>query len=178
MEIIVDLEATCWKNPKEKRNEIIEIGAVSSNGTEFQRFIKPIENPILSDFCKELTHITQEDIDNAKTFNEVMSEFILWAGNCPKIYSWGNYDKTQFIKDCNLWNIDWEFRHLNLKVEFSKIYKIKRRGVKGALRYLDWKFEGTHHRGIDDARNIYRIYEHIKKDIGTHPELVRVENYE
>ena len=31
-------------------------------------------------------------------------------------------------------------------------------GVGGALRYLGLEFEGTPHRGIDDARNIARIY--------------------
>ena len=31
-------------------------------------------------------------------------------------------------------------------------------GMKGALRNENIKLEGTHHRGIDDARNIAKIF--------------------
>ena len=54
--------------------EIIEIGAVMvdretlSIVDEFQTFIKPIRHPILTDFCKQLTSITQSQVDTAPTF--------------------------------------------------------------------------------------------------------------
>jgi inhibitor of KinA sporulation pathway (predicted exonuclease) len=56
--IIVDLEATCWDGGSRERMEIIEIGAVrlaSAEGPtdgEFARFVHPIAEPILSDFCR------------------------------------------------------------------------------------------------------------------------------
>ena len=61
--IIVDLEATCWENDRSIQNEIIEIGAVMVNAeqeiiSEYVEFIKPINNPELSGFCKTLTSIT------------------------------------------------------------------------------------------------------------------------
>lgn len=70
--IIFDLEATCWENDRTKQNEIIEIGAVKLDENlavigEFQTFIKPKLNPILSDFCKKLTSISQEEVDQAPT---------------------------------------------------------------------------------------------------------------
>lgn len=60
--IIFDLEATCWAQ-KGPISEIIEIGAVKigpdlNTISEFSSFVKPMRNPILSDFCKELTSIT------------------------------------------------------------------------------------------------------------------------
>ena len=68
--IIVDLEATCWENRSDGKNEIIEIGAVKVNDdqeivSEYQQFVKPLKNPILSEFCKELTSIQQTDVENA-----------------------------------------------------------------------------------------------------------------
>ena len=72
--LIVDLECTCWKE-KDKPHEIIEIGAVCDGPyknvkfyQEFQIFVKPILNPVLSPFCTELTHINQADIDKAVNF--------------------------------------------------------------------------------------------------------------
>ncbi len=72
--IILDLEATCWKDRNNgKPNEIIEIGAlkIDENGktiSEFSRFVKPKLNPTLSDFCMELTTIPQSEIDSASNF--------------------------------------------------------------------------------------------------------------
>jgi len=55
--IIIDLEATCWKNDMDfTKMEIIEIGAVKLAGddlevlSEFPRFVRPVENSQLSDF--------------------------------------------------------------------------------------------------------------------------------
>ena len=72
--IIVDLEATCWEGCQVNKMEIIEIGAVCLNGnnlypiSEFQQFVKPMINPVLSGFCKNLTHIKQKQIDLAPIF--------------------------------------------------------------------------------------------------------------
>ncbi|MFN8888672.1 MAG: exonuclease domain-containing protein, partial [Cyclobacteriaceae bacterium] len=72
--IIFDLEATCWEGFDKSQNETIEIGALKVNDnreivSEFSSFIKPLKNPILSDFCKQLTSIQQEDVDQAQHFN-------------------------------------------------------------------------------------------------------------
>jgi inhibitor of KinA sporulation pathway (predicted exonuclease) len=37
----------------------------------------------------------------------------------------------------------------------------KRLGLAAALRHLGMGFEGSHHRGLDDARNIARIVRRI-----------------
>ena len=81
--IIVDLEATCQENNRDFENEIIEIGAVKLNDSfkyvdEFDIFVKPKLNPILSDFCKNLTSIKQEDVDGAVSFTEALDKFIYW----------------------------------------------------------------------------------------------------
>lgn len=172
--LILDFEATCDRNgeiPREDK-EIIEIGAVAVDSKtlkvfgEFQAFIKPSVNPVLTDFCKELTSITQEDVDAANGFKEVANSLyrfcflhgIDWWG------SWGNYDFNQLKQDSVLHNhpnpLPWE--HFNLKQAFSDRQKLKRRlGLGGAIQLAELSFDGTAHRGIDDAKNIARLAPYI-----------------
>ena len=167
--VILDLEATCWDQWDKKENETIEIGAVLVDEnqqiqSEFQRFIKPIRYPKLSDFCKELTTIKQEEVDNAKFFYEVIEEFKSWFDHKKNDYllcSWGFYDKKQFEDDCKLHNLDtsWLSDHISLKHQYGKIKNLRRNvGMKSALKIEGIELEGTHHRGIDDARNITKIF--------------------
>lgn len=66
------------------RHEIIEFPAVLVS-TElqqvidhFQAYCRPVLNSTLSGFCKELTGITQEDVDTADTFPQVAEDFEAW----------------------------------------------------------------------------------------------------
>ena len=167
--IIFDLEATCWEHRGKIENmEIIEIGAVKLESAsfniidEFQSFVKPINNPVLSDFCIKLTSITQQQIDTAKNFNEVFPNFINWIGGENfQICSWGEYDLNQLKADCTRHSIKLpgtiEKNHRNLKAEFAAFFNQKPCGMKRALKHLKINSDGIHHRGIDDARNIAKI---------------------
>jgi inhibitor of KinA sporulation pathway (predicted exonuclease) len=78
--------------------------------------------------------------------------------------SWGDYDRNQFLQDCEFNRFAYPFRsgHLNLKAEFSRALGMKKRlGIAAALRHLGMGFEGSHHRGLDEARNIARIVRRI-----------------
>lgn len=165
--IIVDLEATCWDGKNGNRNEIIEIGAVKldENGDkidEFCSFVKPKFYPKLSYFCKSLTSITQEDVDIARDFPTVLKEFQKWIGDEDYfLCSWGFYDKSQFTKDCKLHDLDtaWLNNHMSVKHQYKAIKSLKKGiGMKKALQKESIELEGTHHRGIDDARNIAKIF--------------------
>src|SRR5690349_5592775 len=167
--IIFDLKATCWEEHDKGPNEIIEIGAVKIDKTrtvvsEFSSFIKPLKHPVLSDFCKRLTSIKQDDVDHAPGFNDVIGTFRNWISKGSEGYvlcSWGFYDKNQFESDCRIHGLDvsWLTRHVSLKHQYAKFRKLKRpTGMKNALDLEELKLEGTHHRGIDDARNIARIF--------------------
>jgi inhibitor of KinA sporulation pathway (predicted exonuclease) len=167
--IIFDLEATCWDQGEKKDNETIEIGAVMVDDKkeivdEFSQFIKPTKYPILSDFCKNLTSIRQEDVDDAPLFPVVIEDFKSWIGVKEQDYilcSWGFYDRKQFEADCALHNLDvsWIQNHISLKHQHGQIKHLKRAiGMQNALALEGLSFEGTHHRGIDDARNITKIF--------------------
>ncbi|MFB6363320.1 exonuclease domain-containing protein [Paenibacillus elgii] len=165
--IVLDLEATCWENDRTKQNEIIEIGAVKINDKleivdEFQSFIKPILNPWLSDFCKQLTSITQDDVNQAEYFQQAIQRFQDWIGKEDYILcSWGFYDKSQLTKDCELHTIStkWLANHISIKHQHGKLIGKERGvGMARALDMLKLPLDGTHHRGMDDARNIAKIF--------------------
>lgn len=171
--VIIDLEATCWdyKDPNKQPHEIIEIGAVLLDKNydyikEFTRFVKPFSNPTLTEYCIDLTSITQKDIDSAPPLSVAISRLKEWMGPPEDITfcSWGYFDKEQLLDECKLNGIDYPFNddHINIKVRFSKIMeRTKKIGLKKALRILDIQFEGVQHRGIDDARMIAKVFKVI-----------------
>ena len=84
--LVVDFEATCSRDSVVPRDEmeIIEIGAVLQSTrtfeieAEYQAFVRPQRHPVLTDFCRELTTITQADVDQARTFPEIVLEVQDW----------------------------------------------------------------------------------------------------
>jgi inhibitor of KinA sporulation pathway (predicted exonuclease) len=176
--IIFDLEATCWENDRSIENEIIEIGAVKLNDKldiidEFSIFVRPTTNPVLSEFCTRLTSITQKNVDEAETFDKVLPDFENWiieSSNEVIIYSWGFYDKKQLLKECNTKQyfgsiLNLLDNHVSLKHKFAEIRQIKPCGMEYALRLLKLPLEGTHHRGIDDAKNITKIFKVVFNEL-------------
>ncbi|MBN4055543.1 exonuclease domain-containing protein [bacterium AH-315-K03] len=172
--IIVDFEATCCDKGSVARNEmeIIEIGAVVLNGKgpeildEFQCFIKPVRNPRLSEFCTSLTSIKQGMVDVAEGFPAAMEQFQAWIEGFdkPLFCSWGYYDKSQLMQDCQYHHSQYPFsdEHINIKQRFSnnRGYK-KGLGLDQALKSVGLTFCGTAHRGIDDARNMANLSSYI-----------------
>lgn len=167
--LVIDLEATCDNAGAVPRREmeIIEIGAVLVDGAsfepiaEFQRFVRPVRHPTLTGFCRELTSITQAQVDAAEGFASVLTQLReFMAGKQPLFCSWGNYDRGQFGLDADFHRVELPFGddHLNLKQAFSDALGTRKRfGMARALRKLGLPLQGTHHRGIDDARNIAQI---------------------
>lgn len=169
--LVVDLEATCSQDgkivPREKM-EIIEIGAVLVDGdgyhvtSEFGRVVRPVRTPVLTQFCRELTGITQEEVDQADIFPTVLAEFRRWINEYPGAVfaSWGNYDRVQFQRDCAHHGVEYPFgpEHFNVKTAFRSKRALSRSiGMAAALRSVGLRLEGRHHRGLDDARNIARL---------------------
>ncbi len=175
MYLIIDLEATCWERNEGHygENEIIEIGAIVVDDdykiiSEIQRFARPVRNPILSEFCKKLTSIKQSDVDSAEAFPDVLQDFQAEAERLSGqrlrdliFCSWGDYDRNQLMRDCQYHKLDYPFgKHRNVKKEFARNHRIKPVGIPRSLGLLGISFEGSPHRGIDDARNIARIFIH------------------
>lgn len=168
--IIYDLEATCWENmPPGYVQETIEIGAFRLNHYgeirgKFNRFVKPVVHPTLSPFCRQLTSISQEDVNKAGTFPKVIEEFWDWGRIEEEDYvlcSWGSFDKKMFINDCRLHRLDedWAEHHVNLKEQYRVLKRMRSGiGLRKAVEREDILFTGLHHRGISDAENLTKLF--------------------
>ena len=167
--IIFDLEATCWDGaPPNDIQEIIEIGAIRLDAygdglDHFQSFVRPQVNPRLSRFCRSLTGIEQNEVDQAYSFDRVISDFIDWIHmeNPFQLYSWGKLDRKLLISNCELYKIEpFEFLDTkDLKAEYRELKSLSRTiGLKKAMRYEGIEFEGREHRALDDALNLKEIF--------------------
>ena len=165
--LVVDLEATCDDHGAVPRaeSEVIEIGAVLVEGAslrpvaEFQTFVRPQRHPRLTAFCTELTTITQDDVDFAPTFVEAADRVAAFAREAL-FCSWGNYDRNQLEQDARHHGIPSPLGpdHANVKQLFARALGLRRGiGNRGAMDIVGERATGTHHRGIDDARNIARL---------------------
>lgn len=169
--LVIDLEASCDDGDKLPGDEMemIEVGAVwatldGRSLAEFQALVRPVLHPLLTPFCRQLTDITQADVDGAPLFPEVAARLASFAqlhqGEGATWGSWGQYDAKQLARDCarhGIANPLASFAHINLKRQFAKTRKIKEVGMARALQMVGLPLDGSHHRGLDDARNIAKL---------------------
>ncbi|OCH95629.1 hypothetical protein OBBRIDRAFT_822823 [Obba rivulosa] len=128
--LVLDVESTCMKGVNfDYVNEIIEWPVClmrwknrDSSGkarilevvNEFRSFVKPTWKPQLSEFCTELTGVTQGQVDAAPTFTEMLDTFVQWlvrndlidgqTGERTTHFCWccdGGFDIRDFlVKQC------------------------------------------------------------------------------
>lgn len=174
--VIIDIESTCWegKNPEGMENDIIEIGVclLDVNSGEITNnkgiFIKP-ERSEISSFCTQLTTITSEMIEKEGLAFEEALRILKKEYDTPnRVWaSYGAYDLKQFQRQCSAFGKSFPFSpsHINVKSLFALKKKLSHEvGMDGALNILEIPLEGTHHRGVDDAKNIAKIMRWILKN--------------
>nr|CAD7591755.1 unnamed protein product [Timema genevievae] len=142
--VIVDFEATCEEvNAPNYPHEIIEFPAVLVDTEKqkvldhFQAYCRPVLNPTLSDFCVELTGITQDQVESASLFPEVLANFEAWLakhklGTKHKyaVVTDGPWDMGRFLYgQCKISEISYpQFgkKWVNIRKVFSNFYRCKR----------------------------------------------------
>lgn len=152
--------------------EIIEIGAVvvSLTGDSFvllaeqQIYVQPQWNKSLTSFCKNLTGIQQKQVDHSLPLEESIRLLDSWIvkNNVTAWGSWGKFDQRHFSSETKLKKLcnplD-TFLHLNIKQLFAR-KRGHRVGLARAVQLSGLEFQGRHHSGVDDARNIAQLLEH------------------
>lgn len=135
---------------------------------EYQTFVKPVLFPKLSTFCKELTTITQQEVDQGCSLLDAVLQLQKLTMEHEALFcSWGFYDRNQFQESAQRFGVPYPFgeKHLNLKLAHQQFYGYQRKmGMKAALNFHRIPLSGTHHRGIDDARNITKIVIQMLQD--------------
>ncbi len=175
---VIDVESTCWegKAPTGQTSEIIEIGICTFDVLTLEPvekraiLVKPMRSTV-SEFCTELTTLTQEQVDQGVSYSEAcdilredyLSNMRLWG-------SYGDYDRKMFERQCREMNVKYPLgsTHLNIKNLFAISRGLEREiGMGSALKKLQIPLVGTHHRGVDDSWNIALILGHILKNART-----------
>lgn len=173
--LVVDFEATCEEYaPPSYLHEIIEFPVVVVDAklqrviTEFHRYVKPKVKPQLSEFCRQLTGIRQEDIDSAAPLEDVIKQFERWyaqtipPGSRTVLVTDGPADLREFMYVHSVTRQGIRFpsmfyQWIDVKQVFAHFFQCQQGKIKAMLEVLQCPFEGRLHSGIDDARNIAKI---------------------
>jgi len=192
--VVLDLEWTCDNKAAIKPHaEIIEFSCVLVDTTsrparivsEFQRYVLPIHNPVLSEFCTDLTGITQATIDRwGVSLHDVLSFFESWLVSnkvikdtevenrawCSArdnlnpfvIITWSDADLgSTLARQSRSTGIDrrpWFNKWINLRLAYRSVYQRPARGLQRCVDAIPGlKFIGRPHSAIVDARNTAQI---------------------
>lgn len=166
--LVIDLEATCWEGdpPVGQTSEIIEIGlcvmdAITGEREESHAILVKPQRSILSDFCIQLTTLTPEILAEGMDFKDACTLLVEeYQSNRRTWASYGDYDRLQFMAQCQEMGIPYPFgrTHINVKNLFALQMGLEREvDLHRAVDLLNLPFEGTLHRGMDDAWNIAAV---------------------
>jgi len=152
----------------------IEVGAAvfdTKTGEIIGTFEGFVNNNIkLSTFIRNLTNITQEQVDGGKTLREVMKDLDKWLkshGIFRQPVCWG-IDAEILREECMCnktnGNIKWQYGkgYMNVKTVFQMYMEQQGKhyggGIANSMETLGLKFEGVEHRAVTDAINTARMY--------------------
>ena len=163
--LVIDIEATCWRGdpPPEEESEIIEIGlceldvATGERGVPRAILVQP-QRSELSEFCQQLTTLTPDMLSGGQTFEQACALLVNSYRTRQRTWaSYGDYDRLQFQLQCQEWCIPYPFgrSHINVKNLLALRLGLKQEvDLQRGMALLGLPFEGTVHRGVDDAWNI------------------------
>ena len=156
--IVFDLETFGLNSHK---NEIIEIGAIKLKGTRivdtFSSFVNP--NKIIPKKISELTHITQDMVDNAPTIEDVLPKFLEFTKDAVMVAHNSAFDMGFIRRDAKKYmGIDYKPPIIDTLQMARDLYP----DLKGYnLDRLNKTFKlslENHHRAIDDAQSTAKLF--------------------
>lgn len=176
---VIDLEATCFDDPADSAanvNEVIEVGwalldiATMTVVDRRQLYVRPTTS-FVSSYCTELTGIRPEQVAQAASFAEAMTELGQWhsthvRGPVPIWGSYGEYDCRQLQRQCAAEGLAYplqDCKYFSIKEVAGAFfgYGKKSPGLMKALGSAGLQFEGQHHSGVDDAVNAARVLAYV-----------------
>lgn len=169
--VIFDLEMCCWDDGRTPNTgEIIEIGLVQVNTKTLeitkvaQYYVKP-ERDEISEFCTKLTGITASKIKKqGRPLGEVMASVNKNFGSSGKIFSAWGQDDSVLIEELKEKSIDFQMGdYINAASMIRLLTGKDRNSQLQAMADHGLEFEGNQHSGVDDARNLARLYIEVMK---------------
>lgn len=181
--IVLDLE---WNQcPTGKANEdkrlpfeIIEIGAVRLDESHkiidrFCEIVKPQVYKKLHFRTKEVVALRAIDFESARTFPEIIQDFLTWCGKNPAFCTWGPADLTELQRNLTYYDIPLSFPFPLLYYDIQKIFSIvyedrkSRRSLEYAVDFLRITKDIPFHDALSDAGYTALIMQHL-----TNPQIL------
>ena len=180
--VIFDLEFTSWPGSNERNwslpnedREIIQIGAVKIETTgdmrevdSFQILVRPLKNPILSDYIVNLTEITQEKVEKEGIlFPLALSRFINFIGEHPIDILSNGGDEEVIEENCQIHNIPFLSifkKSTDLKIYFSEVLGISRKNCTSGMlpELFGLNNHEKQHDALGDARSISQALRYLR----------------
>jgi len=181
--VIYDLEVTSWEGAMTRHwsgpgefPEIIQIGAVKLSGAagyaergSLNLFVRPVLNPVLSDYIVDLTGITQAEIEaKGVPFAQALAAFQDFSAGCQAFSN--GVDDEWIAANCALHDLPNPFRADDLVNIGPSLKQIL--GWSGQIFSSDFPSligaanTGSAHDGVDDARAIAVVLREILKEDG------------
>ena len=192
---ILDLEMTCDGRQEGKKfiddgrlrhaeREIISVGFIVVDEkyavkNSYASFVKPARNSVLSEYCKNLTGITQAEVDGGKICNDAFFDIAEMCRNFSVeiILTFDRFDKAGVInsaKFCKDANEPYE----NLNVIAQKIFDVKpiirsavsndnqkRLSLSKISQMLQIETDTAKHNALNDALLLRKICKRLKLKI-------------
>ncbi|OWM69130.1 3'-5' exoribonuclease 1-like isoform X2 [Punica granatum] len=175
--VVIDFEATCDRDRNPHPQEIIEFPSVLVNSSTgqledcFQIYVRPTYNQHLSDFCKELTGIQQNQVEKGVLLSDALLMHDKWLEEKGikqtnfAVVTWSNWDcRVMLESECRFKKIrkpPYFNRWINLKVPFHEVFGGVRCNLKEAVQLAGLVWEGRAHCGLDDAKNTAHLLAHL-----------------
>ena len=180
--MVFDLEFTSWPGSNERNwslpnedREIIQIGAVKIETTgdmrevdSFQILVRPLKNPILSDYIVNLTEITQEKVEKEGIlFPLALSRFINFIGEHPIDILSNGGDEEVIEENCQIHNIPFLSifkKSTDLKIYFSEVLGISRNNCTSGMLPELFRLNNheKQHDALGDARSISQALRYLR----------------
>lgn len=162
--LVVDLETT-GLNPKE--DKIIEIGAVKIlNGKvvdTYQTFVNPRRK--LEDRIIELTNISQDMVDGAPPIEEVLPEFLEFAGDLTLCGHRVLFDYSFLKKQATNLKLSFERMGIDtLRISRICLPELEKKTLGFMCEHYQIPLEA--HRAINDAKATGKLFEKLKEEFG------------
>ncbi len=178
--IVLDLE---WnQSPRGKSGErrglpfeIIEIGAVKldERRTVCGQFSERIRPAVYRQFhyrTKEILQMDMRELDEARSFKEVVGDFFDWCGQEYMLCTWGSMDLTELQRNLRYFRVENPMKKPLLYYDVQKLFSLlyedgrSRRSLKDAVEYLGIEEDIPFHRALDDTLYTAKIMEKMDMD--------------
>ena len=170
--IVVDFE---WNQSSYGRRtnpripfEIIEIGAVmlDDNLQEIDRYsatVRPKVYKKLHFMTRDLTGITQEELDQSDPFPYVLVDFMMWCGDDSVFCTWGGNDLIELQRNMKFYHLEdlleGPFDYYNVQKIFRELYMPDQQAaaLESAVDFFQIEKDLPFHRAIHDADYTARV---------------------